>query len=104
MLSTKSTTAWAEIDEEGRLILPPEVISKFGLKAGAQVRLDEGGNFLRMHRPVSQLTKVYIEPTVECNLDCITCFRNHWEQPLGRMSDETFEDIFTNLQQSISTK
>lgn len=98
MLSTKSTTAWAEIDEEGRLVLPAEVVSKFGLKTGARVRLDEGDNFIRMHRPISQLTKVYIEPTVECNLDCITCFRNHWDQPLGRMSDETFEQIFVYLQ------
>ena len=27
ILSTKSTTAWAEVDETGRLILPPEVIN-----------------------------------------------------------------------------
>jgi len=99
MESTKSTTAWAEIDENGRLVLPPEVIESYGLKPGARVRLDEGGNFIRMHRPISQLTKIYIEPTVSCNLDCITCFRNHWEQPLGRMSDETFEQIFQGLKQ-----
>jgi MoaA/NifB/PqqE/SkfB family radical SAM enzyme len=99
MSSTKRTTAWAEVDENGRLILPPEVIDSYGLKPGAKVRLDEGGNFMRVHRPVTQLTKVYIEPTVECNLDCITCFRNDWQQPLGRMSEETFQQIFEDLQQ-----
>lgn len=99
MVSTKSTTAWAEIDENGKLVLPPEVIQSYGLKPGAKVRLDEGGNFLRMHRPITQLTKVYIEPTVSCNLDCITCFRNHWDQPMGRMSDDTFEQIFQGLKQ-----
>ncbi len=97
MESTKSTTAWAEIDEQGRLVLPPEVVSEFGMKPGAKVRLDNGGNFLRMHRPITHLKKIYIEPTVECNLDCITCFRNHWEQPLGRMSEATFEKIFEHL-------
>ena len=97
MQSTKLTTAWAEIDEEGRLVLPPEVVSKFGIKPGARVRLDNGGNYLRMHRPITHLNKIYIEPTVECNLDCITCFRNHWEQPLGRMSETTFEQIFEHL-------
>lgn len=96
--STKPTTAWAEVDEHGRLILPPQVAAQYGLLPGAKVRLDEGHNVVRLHRPVTQLTKVYIEPTVACNLDCITCFRNGWEQPIGRMSPETFERIFAGLQ------
>ena len=89
MSSTKPTTAWAEVDEHGRLVLPKDVIASHGLKPGAKVRLDNGGNFIRLHRPTTQLTKVYIEPTVECNLDCITCF---WEEPIGRMSEETFSE------------
>jgi MoaA/NifB/PqqE/SkfB family radical SAM enzyme len=96
-VSTKPTTAWAEVDESGRLILPPEVARQFGLLPGSKVRLDEGHNFVRMHRPITHLTKVYIEPTVACNLDCITCFRNAWDQPIGRMSDETFEHILAGL-------
>jgi MoaA/NifB/PqqE/SkfB family radical SAM enzyme len=97
--SVKPTTAWAEVDEQGRLILPTEVIKKFRLEPGAKVRLDEGQNYVRMHRPVTHLTKVYIEPTVACNLDCITCFRNAWEQPIGRMTDESFEAILAGLQE-----
>jgi len=99
VLSTKSTTAWAEVDENGRLILPPEVARQYGLNPGSKVRLDEGHNFIRMHRPVTHLTKVYIEPTVACNLECITCFRNAWEQPIGCMTDETFERIFSGLRE-----
>lgn len=99
ILSTKQTTAWAEVDENGRLILPPEVARQFGLNPGSKVRLDEGHNFVRMHRPVTHLTKVYIEPTVACNLDCITCFRNAWDQPIGRMTEETFENILNGLKQ-----
>jgi MoaA/NifB/PqqE/SkfB family radical SAM enzyme len=97
--SVKPTTAWAEVDEDGRLILPPDVMESYGLQPGAKVRLDEGQNFVRMHRPVTHLTKVYIEPTVACNLDCITCFRNAWEQPIGRMSEETFASILTGLKE-----
>jgi len=99
MISTKSTTAWAEVDENGRLIVPAEVAEQYGLHPGAKVRLDEGQNLIRMHRPVTQLTKVYIEPTVACNLDCITCFRNAWEQPIGRMTEETFERFLAGLKQ-----
>jgi MoaA/NifB/PqqE/SkfB family radical SAM enzyme len=99
VLSTKPTTAWAEVDDQGRLILPPEVARQYGLNPGSKVRLDEGLNFVRMHRPVTHLTKVYIEPTVACNLDCITCFRNAWDQPIGRMTEETFENILNGLKQ-----
>ncbi len=97
MTSTKPTTAWAEVDEQGRLILPAEVVSRYGLQPGAKVRLDEGNNFVRLHRPVTHLTKVYIEPTVACNLDCITCFRNNWDQPIAPMSEATFEHILVGL-------
>ena len=60
--------------------------------------LDEGENHFRLHRPLSQLTKVYVEPTVACNLDCITCFRNEWDQPMGRMSDATFARVLEGVQ------
>ena len=95
--STKSTSAWAEVDAEGRLVLPPEMVAGFGLQPGTRVRVDERENHFRLHRPITQLTKVYIEPTVACNLDCITCFRNEWDQPMGSMSDTTFASILDGL-------
>ena len=98
MVSTKRTTAWAEVDAQGRLVLPAEVAARYGLHPHEKVRLDEDGNFIRIHRPVTNLTKIYIEPTTACNLECITCFRNSWDQPAGWMSEETFERIFTHLQ------
>jgi MoaA/NifB/PqqE/SkfB family radical SAM enzyme len=97
VVSTKPTTAWAEVDKDGRLILSPQVARQYGLNPGSKVRLDEGNNFFRIHRPITHLTKIYIEPTVACNLDCITCFRNAWDQPMGRMSDETFERLLAGL-------
>jgi MoaA/NifB/PqqE/SkfB family radical SAM enzyme len=97
MTSTKQTTAWAEVDEQGRLVLPTEVVSRYGLQPGTKVRLDEGINFVRLHRPITHLTKIYIEPTVACNLDCITCFRNNWNQPIAPMSESTFEQILAGL-------
>lgn len=99
MVSTKPTTAWAEVDEHGRLVLPSSIIDQFGLHPGARVRIDEGQNFFRIHRPISHLTKIYIEPTTACNLRCITCFRNNWDLPDGHMSEETFEAIYLNLEQ-----
>ncbi len=87
------------IDENGRLIIPPEFAVRFGLTAGTDVYLEEGSNEIRLLRPVSNLAKVYIEPTNLCNLDCRTCMRNVWEEPSGMMRDETFERIFAGLQE-----
>lgn len=50
-----------------------------------------------MHRPITQLTKVYVEPTTGCNIGCVTCFRNDWDEPIGRMTEATFQRILDGL-------
>ncbi len=90
-------TLWAEVDENGRLILPPEIAQQYGIKPGAQLRLDADTNSVRLHRPVSHLAKVYLEPTNRCNLDCITCMRNSWDAEFGQMSADTFSRILASL-------
>jgi hypothetical protein len=32
------------VDDEGRLVLPPEVAARYGLRPGAQLRIDEEAN------------------------------------------------------------
>ncbi len=88
----------ARVDGNGRLVLPPDIISRFGIQPEIDVYLDEGNNEIRLLRPVTRLAKIYIEPTTLCNLDCRTCMRNVWDEPGGMMREETFERIFTSLQ------
>ena len=90
---------WAEVDEQGRLVMPPEMVAQFGLAPGARLRVDHLENSMRLHRPVSQLAKVYIEPTNRCNITCVTCMRNIWDEPLGKMTEDTFEKILEGLKQ-----
>lgn len=90
-------TIWAEIDEQGRLVVPPELVEQFGLKPGARLRIDREMNSMRLHRPITQLAKVYIEPTSRCNIICRTCMRNTWDEPMGAMTDATFEKIIEGL-------
>lgn len=92
-------TLWGEVDEQGRLIFPPEMAAQFGLQPGAKFRVQNGGNRIQLHRPVTHLTKVYIEPTDQCNIACRTCIRNSWDENLGRMSEETFSRILNSVQQ-----
>lgn len=96
MISSKKAE-WAHVDAEGRLVLPPEMAAKLGLVPGAQLRVDEATNSLRLHRPLNHLAKIYIEPTDACNIECVTCFRNAWDEPMGRMSDATFASILAGL-------
>lgn len=88
---------WAEVDDQGRLVLPADVVTRYGLQPGARVRIDAGENDLRLHRPVTHLAKVYVEPTNRCNIACRTCMRNVWEVEYGRMSSDTFDHILEGL-------
>jgi MoaA/NifB/PqqE/SkfB family radical SAM enzyme len=87
----------ADVDEEGRLVLPKDLVSQYGLKPGAQVLIDEKATGLHVHTPVGHLKKVYIEPTNGCNLRCVTCVRNVWDEPLGLMESRTFARIIEGL-------
>ena len=87
----------AEVDESGRLVLPASLVEKYGLNPGTKVRLEDNAHEVRLRRPVTQLARIYIEPTNRCNLDCITCIRNSWEEPLGEMSSTVFSRIVEGL-------
>jgi len=94
----KIVTEWAEVDEKGRLVLDASVAERYGLKPGARARVDLDANTIRLHRPVTQLAKLYIEPTNWCNIDCRTCMRNNWQTETGFMAAETFERILVGLE------
>lgn len=96
-LARSSKTLSAYVDDQGRLVLPPEAVAQMGLRPGARMRLDPTRDGLRLHRPVTHMVKLYIEPTNACNLDCSTCFRQGWDEPLGRMNEATFGAILDGL-------
>jgi MoaA/NifB/PqqE/SkfB family radical SAM enzyme len=89
----------ARVDDEGRLVLPTEIVSRYGLKPGTAVYIDDGSNGLCLRQPVTHLSKVYIEPTNRCNLACRTCIRYGWEEPLGQMNKHIFARIVEGLKQ-----
>jgi MoaA/NifB/PqqE/SkfB family radical SAM enzyme len=92
-----NNTIWAEVDELGRLVLPAEITNNFGVAPGIRLRIDNSGNTFRFHRPVTHLAKIYIEPTNHCNLDCVICIRQSWDEPMGQMKDATFERILEGV-------
>ena len=87
----------AHVDEQGRLVLPDEFTQGNGLRPGSAVSLRITREGLVLRPPLSQLQKVYIEPTSRCNLSCRTCIRNAWNEPLGHMDAATFERVLAGL-------
>lgn len=92
-----TTILWAEVDGEGRLVLPPEIVKQHGLQPGSRLRLENESTGMRLHRPVTRLAKIYIEPTNACNLKCRTCMRNIWDEEPGQMSVATFETVVKGI-------
>ena len=86
-----------EIDEAGRLAFPSEVATRFGLRPGTPVEIEDEAGCVRLRRPVTHLAKLYLEPTVRCNLACRTCIRNVWDEPGGDMVDATFAAVIAGM-------
>jgi len=61
--------------------------------AGHPLRSDDKANGAQVRQPPDHLAKVYVEPTNRCNLECRTCIRHGWDEPLGQMEEATFTRI-----------
>ena len=58
-----TSVKWAKVDEQGRLVLPADVAEAYGLEPGARARIELENHNFRLHRPVTHLAKIYLEPT-----------------------------------------
>lgn len=97
MIFYMNRPVFATVDEQGKLVFPPEIAERFGLEPGSQVEIIEGCNTITLRRQIHALRRVYIEPTNWCNLNCITCMRNVWGEPYGYISQATFARILESL-------
>lgn len=87
----------ATVDAQGHLILPDEFVHGNALESGSSVSMLTTPEGMLVRAPLSQLRRVYIEPTVRCNLSCRTCMRNAWDEPMGDMSPATFSRALAAL-------
>ena len=88
---------YAEVDDNGNLRIPATHAKAMGFHPGARIKLSRLADQLVLHRPISQLTRVYVEPTTACNLQCRTCMRNVWDEPVGFMDVATFGRILDGV-------
>jgi sulfatase maturation enzyme AslB (radical SAM superfamily) len=86
-----------QVDELGRLILPPEIAARLGLTPGREAMFSLHGAALHITPPIEHLARVNLEITNACNLDCATCMRNVWDEPIGRMDAALFARVLDGL-------
>lgn len=88
---------YAEVDGEGNLKIPAETARAMGFAPGSRVRLHPFRDRLVLHRPVTHLARIYIEPTTLCNLRCRMCMRDTWNEPVGHMDAATFRRVLDGV-------
>ena len=85
-----------EADPWGNLIIPENLASGMGISPGDRVRFDKDSNTITLRIPM-RLSKLYIEVTNLCNLNCRTCIRHVWNEPSGMMSEKVFEAVIKGI-------
>jgi len=84
-------------DSEGRFLLPEKFRQRRHMPANAEFWLNEREGDLILHPRMPDARKLYIEATTGCNLQCSTCIRNVWSDPIAAMNQVTFEKILSSL-------
>ena len=90
-------SSFLNADEQGRLVIPPELAARLHLQPGQPVTLTQDAAGLHISPSIHHLGRVYLEPTSTCNFDCATCMRNAWDEAPGSMSEEIFERVLDGL-------
>lgn len=81
------------VDEHGNLTFPEGGQENLSFRPGDTIYYEIGENGIFLHRPVSELARIYIEPTNMCNLACATCIRHSWSEPEAHLEFRLFEKI-----------
>ncbi|UCH20922.1 MAG: radical SAM protein [Deltaproteobacteria bacterium] len=92
------------IGKDGKLNLPEEQRRRWSLVPGEEFFIRETPEGLLVQPADPPLSKVYVEPTTDCNLNCRICMRNSWEEPAGRMKMATYRHLVEGLSEIPSLK
>ncbi len=83
--------------KDGKLELPQQIKEKLALEADTELKIEFNQSGIYIERADPQLTKVYIEPTSDCNLNCKTCVRHSWDEEMGLMELEDYKKLIEEL-------
>jgi len=84
-------------DSQNKIEIPPDFLQRRHLPDYVDYWLDEHDGDIILHSRLPDAQKLYIEATTGCNLQCKTCIRNVWSDPIASMKKETFQAILDGL-------
>jgi MoaA/NifB/PqqE/SkfB family radical SAM enzyme len=85
------------VNREGLLQLSEQQRRKWGLESGADLLAFETPEGLLLRPANTPMSKIYLEPTTTCNLECSTCIRNSWNETVGSMEMGTYLHLIEGL-------
>jgi hypothetical protein len=91
---------FGSVDDDGRVLLPAELVAKLGLRSGSVVPLDEEPDGIRVRRPADHLARVYVEPIGRSDPGGGSAPGDGTGRARGSgryMTDETFARILSGL-------
>lgn len=77
--------------------IPQDFLQRRHYPSNIEYWLNERDGDLILHPRLPDVRKLYIEATTGCNLQCRTCIRNVWSDPIVQMSKNTFQNIVERL-------
>jgi len=83
--------------KNGKLELPKEIRKKLGIDSETEIKIKFNSDGIYIERADPRLTKVYVEPTSDCNLNCKTCVRHSWDEEMGFMKMEDYKKLINGL-------
>ena len=95
--SQSTTSVDIRIGEDGGLHLTDELRRRWNLKPGSELHVNETPQGLFLYPVNPPLSKIFIEPTSQCNLQCRTCVRNSWDEPVGSMEMTVYRKLLSDL-------
>ncbi|MCF8106544.1 MAG: radical SAM protein [Desulfohalobiaceae bacterium] len=82
---------------DGSVPISEELRRRWGLTTGSRAVIRETPAGLLISPQDPPLGRVYIEPTTACNLNCKTCMRHSWDEPIGSMDMPIFRRLIHGL-------
>lgn len=84
-------------DDKGNINISDMVLKNYSIDKHKEYIIYEEGGKIIMIPSIHSISRIYIEPTSLCNLNCITCIRNNWEEKPGGMDMNTFNKFLQDL-------
>jgi tungsten cofactor oxidoreducase radical SAM maturase len=85
-------------DSQNKILIPKDFLDRRHLPENVDYWLDEYEGDIILHSRLPDAQKLYIEATTGCNLQCKTCIRNVWHDPIAAMTKDTFQAILNDLE------